>query len=383
MRNPVSVEVSAGLATGWTCHCGAGPVSGGRVVSTFPILWSFSSEISEEELDTSFLDGHGAPDRLHILDLLRENPHLVILRETAHEEAVRDYLRNVFLHEDDDSTARLGSLLSRPMVGDDYFIETFVGERWPVPDNCSADVFLHRYVTLLSCVVGSTPWADEGWPHGRWSLTEVDGNFGAKALGGVEHQAVPPLESDDFDPFRMRLLIDNLVEFGSLLSNFSDRIGGSTWNSWLTTIDRVRRAVGPTLFGRRLERGAGHVIEAYFTLRQENGEFLEYPELVGEIPVDSAFWDCLEYSIERAVPPWSRRCSEGGRRLAGLVIGALDDDGFARHFTTIDRGYRPLVMCTFDTWRAALRLDEEEMDSAFREIDVLRTRHDLPFDFNT
>lgn len=345
--------------------------------------WSFSSLVSHDELRTSFLN-HVEPLSAHQMsEMLAERPLVTGFRKAEDLDYVQSYLQDLFPGASGQLILGLTAFLSRPDVGDEYFIHSYVGEIWPLPQDATSADFFHRYVTLLSWAIESAPWENTRWPHGRWSLIEFDGNFGAKALGGVEHSFVPPSDDEYFDPFRLRRLVDDLVQFGMWLANFADRIDDPTWTSWLSTIDDVRTSVSAPSLRRRLDRGVEAVLTSYFTVRGIEGEFVDLPVYADAIPGGSSFWKCLNTSIERSIPSWSRTCSTQATRLAGLVTGALDNDPFARRFVKIDDGYHPLVGCTFGLWSVALGIDEKEVDGAFRELDDLRMSKSLPFDFNT
>lgn len=101
------------------------------------------------------------------------------------------------------------------------------------------------------------------------------------------------------------------------------------------------------------------------------------------IPNASAFWACLNSSVDASIPAVARELSLPGQRLAGLTIGAIAKDPFANLFVRTDGQHHPLVECDFETWKFALRLSTKELDTAFGEVDDLRMRGFLPFFFNT
>ena len=243
------------------------------------------------------------------------------------------------------------------------------------------------------------PWLSFGWPHGRYSLIGLDGNYGGKVLGGLEHSNVGDITGERFDPFKLRRFAEDLVLFGKLLSNFNDGINDELWTIWLSLVNSVRATAEAEPLRVQLHEGVGSVLSSYFTLRgvESDTHNREPGTLAVESPVDytrhlgrqSPFWAGLELSIKQSIPPWASIFSQNGQRLVGLVMAALSNDPFASRFVTAsncDAGI-PLVDCTFGSFDVALGLESEAASRVFREVVEFMIREEFPtgrpFFFNT
>jgi hypothetical protein len=278
-------------------------------------------------------------------------------------------------------------------------MHAFFSDIWPPSSFYSPIDNFHRYVTLLNFAVRSVPWLSLGWPHGRYSLIELDGNFGAKVLGGLEHWNLSDITGERFDPFLLRRLAEDLVVFGKLLSNFNDGINDELWTIWLSLVNSVRATVEAEPLRMQFHEGVGSVLSSYFTLRGVEGDThnREPGALAAEAPADytrhigrqSPFWAGLELSIKQSIPPWASTFSQNGQRLVGLVMAAISDDPFASRFVAAlksDIGI-PLVECTFRSFDVALGLEEEAASRVFIEVDKFMIHEEFPtgrpFFFNT
>ena len=363
------------------------------------VTWTFLSEVSDEELLSSFLNKGQSFAVDEIQRSLAEKWVAIPIADRDDVWRVESFLMNQFPNSDSRFRQEMASLLSRPKIHDEYFIHAFFSDIWPTSSFNSPFEHFHRYVTLLNFAVRSVPWLSFGWPHGRYSLIELDGNFGGKALGNLAHWDLGNISGESFDPFQMRRFAEDLVVFGKLLSNFKDGINDELWTIWLSLVNSVRATVEAEPLRVQLHEGVGSVLSSYFTLRgvESDTHNREPGTLAAESPVDytrhigrqSPFWAGLELSIKQSIPPWASIFSQNGQRLVGLVMAALSNDPFASRFVTAsncDAGI-PLVDCTFGSFDVALGLEAEAASRVFREVDEFMIGEQFPtgrpFFFNT
>jgi hypothetical protein len=304
-----------------------------------------------------------------------------------------------FPNSDSRFRQEMASLLSRPRINDEYFMHAFFSDIWPPSSFYSPIDNFHRYVTLLNFAVRSVPWLSSGWPHGRYSLIELDGNFGAKVLFNFEASNVGDVTGERFDPFKLRRFAEDLVLFGKLLSNFNDEINDELWTIWLSLVNSVRATVEAEPLRVQLHEGVGSVLSSYFTLRGVEGDThnREPGALAAEAPADytrhigrrSPFWAGLELSIKQSIPSWASTFGQDGQRLVGLVMAAISDDPFASRFVAASKSDVgiPLVECTFGFFDVALGLEEAAASRVFSEVDKFMIHEEFPtgrpFFFNT
>lgn len=347
------------------------------------LTWTFSSKIESERL-WRFLDRFAPMDTWDYEGFLQQQPLRQTLFKNEDVALVHRYLRDLAPHQSAEFIDKLISLLSRPDV-EQFFFDTFLDIRWPLPDVHLADGALNRYVSLLSIAVHSDFLVTDGWPFGRLKLWEFDEGFGNKTLGNVMHSN--PLTADDeLDPFRSRRFIDDLVEFGRLLTNFADQLDDEIWSTWLSIINEIRTHYDEGFVVRRLNIGIDDVLSLFVRSHSRSHLFTpksDFALLVGQIEHNAEFWRCVNSSIERAIPTWAHDLSRNSQRLAGLIMSALENEPFTRHFVRLQGR---LVECDFDLWSQALGGDEKGIEVAFRELDRLRLfgdQSEFPFFFNT
>jgi len=346
------------------------------------LTWTFSSQISREELATCFINQRQPLSADQMSEILTTNPFTQDLLAPEDLQKVRSYLSDHFPGTSDELIDDLASVLSFAQA-EDLFLNTYYGEIWPLPDFQYPDEYFNRYVSLLLLALERGPMPTPGWPHGRIQLSDFDRNVGAKALAGVEHGGNTWMRDEILNPMAPRRFVHDLVEFGALLTGFADRLDDPIWNSWLTVVDTARHSRHEFLLLRRFDSQVGVVLATYFNVRgiEVHGQT---PSALSEaIPNASAFWTCLDSSVDASIPALARELSLPGQRLAGLTFGAVAKDPFASLFVRTDGKHRPLVECDFETWEFALRLTKKELDTAFGEVDDLGMRGFLPFFFNT
>lgn len=361
------------------------------------IPWSFSSAIQQNELAKSFVDPDGflsADQMSHILNrdqfqLLCEDPDAV--------ERVSAYLDREFFLSPTTKRNLLGFLSAPGIDRNDYFIHCFISPEWTSPASDGNRDVLHRYVTLLILIIDSAPWPNEGWPFGRYSISDFDLNYSNKIFDGLQI----PLASEEptlIDHFRERRFIDDLTEFGQLLANFSDSIDDNLWSTWLTIVEQLRRSLNSRSLDKRLDRGVDLALTRYFYVRGIerttpapsedrveavwSGDYREY------LPRRSPFWVCLEGSISRSIPRWAESCSDITRRFTGLIFAAANHDPFARRFVRLSGPERDCIEVDFEPWEHALGCSAHSVDRAFVEaqdaIGIARAEgHTISLYFNT
>ena len=346
------------------------------------LKWTFSSQVTREELASTFLNQHEPLSADQMSEILAANPLTLELHGPEAVKRISDYLQDNFPGASYWLINSLMSFLSRPNV-DDFFLNMYVSDKWPIPATSSLENDLHRYVCLLLLALDSNPSFSPQWPFGRSSLTEFDGNVGMKAIANIEHGGNPLLSGEPPNPFRVMSFLNDIIDFGLLLVNFADDLNDPIWNSWLTAVNAIRINRGGEFPARRFDARIDEVLTAYLDVRGIDVHAFASSLSLETFPRDSAFRTCLRTSVELGTPTWAKKCSQAGQRLAGLIVTAIAKDPFSRIFLRVENYDRPLVQCDFHIWAQVLELDEKAVLDAFTEIDNLRMKQRLPFDFNT
>ena len=369
------------------------------VKATTP-CWLFSTNISESELSSAFLNRAKFFSVTQMSSILNDNSLSTEMCTREDYLRVKTQLSQLFHGADSSMLDELVGLLSRPLIDEDFFEDSWNTRRWSL--NASFDVleYFHRYVTLLALAVDSAPWPNSGWPHGRISLQGFDGNYSAKFLENVFHCVVrDERDEPDLSPFQTRLLMDDLIVFATVLAAFADDINDDLWSILLSVVRQIRASRLFAPFRQKFDVGLDSALTGYFLNRgletQETSEFSDIrlsPDRAmyrSHVADTSPFWECLNQSINGAIPAWAANCTVPGAQIAGLVSAAISGDPFARRFVTIDliSNGLPLVACTFEAWSDALGLENEEISEAFNVVDMkllqVETFHDRRFYFNT
>lgn len=363
------------------------------------VTWTFLNEVSDEELLSSFLNRGQRFAVDHIQKSLGEENVVIQITDSDDFWRVESFLMDQFPNSDSRFRQEIASLLSCPKIHHEYFIHTYISDIWPLSEHATPVDLFHRYVTLLNFAVRSVPWLSLSWPHGRYSLIELDGNFGAKVLGSFEASNLGYISGERFDPFKLRRFAEDLVVFGKLLSNFNDGINDELWTIWLSLVNSVRATKEAEPLRRQLHEGTGSVLSSYFTHRgvECDAHNREPGALAAESPADytrhigrrSPFWAGLELSINQSIPSWASTFSQNAQRLVGLVMAALSNDPFASRFVAASKSDVgiPVVECTFGFFDVALGLEAEAASQVFSEIDEFMIGGEFPtgrpFFFNT
>lgn len=364
-----------------------------------PPVWAFLNEISQETLWSSHLNRGQIFPVEKICHALGESQTTFVVSDVGSREAAETFLHDCFPGSTSRFRRELGSILSRPAIDDNYFINVFSSNVWPLPEHVTAFDYFHRYVTLLQAVIDSQPWLRTGWPHGRYTLAEVDGNFSGKTIINLKPWDDVDLSEVQSDPFVLRRFVNDLGDFAAILANFRDDINEVMWSTWLALVDHVRFLAEAKPFRSQLYQDVDDALSSYFIHRRVETDELNRDS--GELPADnprvysqhirraSPFWRCLETSIARSTPSWVSECSANAQRLAGLVQAAIDDDPFASRFVLAETEDFdvPFVQCTFEAFREALGISADDVDDALFELFNHMMNREFPngrpFEFNT
>lgn len=231
----------------------------------FPIPFMFSSKVTAEELDQSFLD-----TRVVSIFQMAEGWS----DEDMYCTPAEAYRWRPFDELPDGN--KYVSFLSRPRVpldNNNQLCEmVFYEPKW-------IDGF-KKYVAILSRTINSAPGNDTHWPYGRYYLHEIDGNVGGKFFGdGLRHDFNFSQDNPDSDTseilwqemFEFHELNDRIKSFGLLLCNFKDQLDDEsfgTWDGLLKTITELEESDNPAVDKVAIRQTAFQIVSNYITLRK-------------------------------------------------------------------------------------------------------------------
>ena len=370
------------------------------IVKTTRPCWLFSTNVSESELSSAFLSRAKFFSVTQMSSILNESAFSIRICTSDDYLHVKSRLSQLFDGADSLMLDELVGLLSRPIIDEDFFDDSWNPRRWSLNASPDDREYFHRYVTLLALAVDSAPWPNNGWPHGRISLPSFDGNYSGKFLESVLQQVRrADREEPNFSPFGARLVVEDVIEFIVVLARFADNINDELWSSALSVVRQMKMSVDFVPFCQRLNVGLGNALTTYFATRGlTTHEGRTYSDIEpttdrgtyrSHVADGSQFWMCLNEAITQSIPDWAATCSAAGAQLIGLVLAAIDGDPFAKCFVSSDRGDfgLPLVECSFGQWSDAFRLGIEEILEAFHDAEMCLSRLDRPYDrrfyFNT
>ena len=126
------------------------------------IPFMFSSVVTAEELDESFID----TSHLSIYGF-------AVLWSEADLQASPEEAEKLLRFDELEDGCKYISFLSRPLVpldaDSDFFNQVFL------VDHKYLQSGLLNYVAMLSRMINSAPGGDSNWPYGRYFLREIDG----------------------------------------------------------------------------------------------------------------------------------------------------------------------------------------------------------------
>jgi hypothetical protein len=227
----------------------------------FPIPFIFSSVVLAEELDESFIDTSS----------LNVNVFADIWSEadfSASPEEAEIRLQFSDLQNGINYLSFLSSPISTLDADSDFFNQVF-----GIPANEVVQTGLHRYVAMLSRMINSAPGGDSIWPYGRWRLSEIDGNCGAKLIniGFI----IPALDEDEISQSRWGLselhqLYDSLRLFGLNLCNFKDPLSEEigAWSGLLEVLTSLENSEHPLVDKVAVKNIVLEIVNKYLNLRK-------------------------------------------------------------------------------------------------------------------
>jgi hypothetical protein len=240
--------------------------------------FEFSSKITQEEIDRCFL-----PFTNEFVSNVMESLERHEFR--GHPADALTYFRECGLELGIDQSTQLASLLSSPFESLDtdaqLCAKVFYDGGKVVYNGIEPLVGLQNYVAILDDTIFSAPNNDGLWPYGRFPLTQIDGNVGAKLI----HNVANSLHFDRlFDSengererhyFRASVAISSLRSFGSMLCNFADTMSRSSvsshvWEGFWEAITFLNTSKHPGIDQIVLKRTIIEIVDKYTKLRRVN-----------------------------------------------------------------------------------------------------------------
>ena len=222
----------------------------------------FSSVVMAEELDESFIDTSNLNTKV-FADIWSEADF------SASPEEAETRLQFGELQ----NGIKFLSFLSNPRVtldeDSDFFNQVFL------VDDKYLQTGLLNYVAMLSRMINSAPGGDSNWPYGRWRLSEIDGNCGAKLINIGIGFIIPSLDEDEISQSRWGLselhqLYDNLRLFGLNLCNFKDPLSEEfgPWNGFLEVLTALEGSEHPLVDKVAVKNVVLEIVNKYLKLRR-------------------------------------------------------------------------------------------------------------------
>lgn len=233
--------------------------------------FEFSSKITQEEMNRCFL-----PFTNEFVSNVMESLERHEFR--GHPAEALTYFRECGLELGIDQSTQLTSLLSSPFESLDtdaqLCAKVFYNGIEPL-------VGLQNYVAILDDTIFSAPNNDGLWPYGRFPLTQIDGNVGAKLIHNVANSLHFDrlFDSEDGERkrhyFRASVAISSLRSFGSMLCNFADTMSRSSvsshvWEGFWEAITFLKTSKHPGIDQIVLKRTIIEIVDKYTKLRRVN-----------------------------------------------------------------------------------------------------------------
>jgi hypothetical protein len=288
----------------------------------FPIPFMFSSKVTAEELDQSFLN----TNTVSVFRLAEGLPE-----EDVYCTPAEAYGWPPFDESPDGN--KYVSFMSRPSVPLDNNSQlcemVFYEPKW-------SDGF-QKYVAILSRTINSAPGNDTHWPYGRYNLIDIDGNVGAKFINSGLQSDFCVMQDDPGDNtsevpwqkfFEFHKLNDNIRTFGLLLCNFKDQLDDGahgTWGGLLRILTDLDESDDPTVDKVAVRQTAFQIVSNYITLRKNSVEHEQLAQDIQEFKDRLNFEEILRIKnsdFGLNLPPqyeWRRVCNA----LANMEIPEL------------------------------------------------------------
>ena len=224
------------------------------------IPFMFSSVVTAEELDESFID----TSHLSIYGF-------AVLWSEADLQASPEEAEKLLRFDELEDGCKYISFLSRPLVpldaDSDFFNQVFL------VDHKYLQSGLLNYVAMLSRMINSAPGGDSNWPYGRYFLREIDGNCGAKLINiGLR---LPFQDTDEHNQEKwgvpeLHQLYDNLRLFGLNLCNFKDPLSEEigAWPGFFEVITSLEKSDHPLVDKIAIKNVVLEVVNKYLNLRK-------------------------------------------------------------------------------------------------------------------
>lgn len=227
----------------------------------FPIPFTFSSEITAEELHESFIDTNNAniEELVEVISGLAE-----FFPEKALERRPFSYLPD---------GKKYVSFMSRPEISshieDRLIYEKVFGKNF---QDC-----VQNYVALLNTIINSAPGDDSLWPYGRYYLWDIDNGIHNKLFRDALHSI--EFEFSDINTCEVTWrqisefyqLNQNIKTFGLLLSNFKDSVTDphrSFWETLLLLISKFEELDSPAVDKVAIRQTALQIMNKYIAVRK-------------------------------------------------------------------------------------------------------------------
>lgn len=233
--------------------------------------FEFSSKITQEEMDRCFL-----PFTHDFVTTVMEKLKMNAFQGSPAEAL--SYFRECGLELGIDQSTQLSSLLSSPFESLDADAQLCTKVFY---DGIESLVGLQNYVAILDDTIFSAPNNDGLWPYGRFPLTQIDGNVGAKLIHNVANSLHRNrlFDSEDGERerhyFKASVAISSLRSFGSMLCNFADTMSRSSvsshvWEGFWEAITVLKTSKHPGIDQIVLKRTIIEIVDKYTKLRRVN-----------------------------------------------------------------------------------------------------------------
>jgi hypothetical protein len=240
--------------------------------------FEFSSNVTRKEMERCFL-----PFAHDFVSTVMEKLERHAFQGSPAE--AHTYFRECGLELGIDQSTQLTSLLSSPFESLDtdaqLCAKVFYDGENGVYNGIEPLVGLQNYVAILDDTIFSAPNNDGLWPYGRFPLTQIDGNVGAKLIHNVANSLhfdrLFDSENGEMERhyFRASVAISSLRSFGSMLCNFADTISRSSvsshvWEGFWEAITFLKTSKHPGIDQIVLKRTIIEIVDKYTKLRRVN-----------------------------------------------------------------------------------------------------------------
>ena len=307
-----------------------------------PIQFEFSSDVTSAELTNSFIDTKSL-DVVEIAQTLTE----AAFHGTA-AEGIAIFQTWGFSKEH----SKIWSLLCKPY--DSLDIDGKLCDKvFYEDDDINFEHGFRNYVAILSRAINSAPGDDSLWPYGRYFLSDIDGNVGAKLINiGLHWNYMQNNFDGKSEEITWKKIIEfhhlneNLRSFGLLLCNFKDQLNEDhgPWYGLFENLSQLARSDDPTVDKVAIRQTAFQIVSKYIALRK-NGS--DHEKLADDIQIFKiSFYNCEEIQKIRLTDlaldlspqyEWKKVCQV----LGNLGIPELNLPSSITTTIVEDRSYTP------------------------------------------